>query len=626
MLTTIREKTQGIIATIIIAFIAIPFALWGINSYFDGGSRLDVASVNGEKISEAVYRGRLEELRRDPRLADSPAIKRQILDSIVDEMLIVRDAHNQGFRLGDERLARIIRENPQFQNAGRYEPELYENFVRRQGMTKAGFENQQRLFLVTSQLHQGLVNSSIVTDAELAGLLRLLKQQREIAYLTIGAERFLAGASVTPAAVEEYYHTHPELFRTEEQVRIEYVRLAAPDLLKDLRASEAELRKLYADDPSKSLRPESRRAAHILIALAPSASAGEETQALAKIEGIEKQLRAGADFAKLARAHSQDTDSAAQGGDLGELRPGVLPKSLQDAIFALKAGELSKPVRSEYGYHLTKLTAYQPAVQRPFEELRPQLEKQWRQQQGETRYFEASEKLRNLVFEQSDSLAPAADALGLKVATSEWFGRAGGSGVAAHPRVIEAAFGTEAIQQKRNSDAIELAGDTLAAIRVVDHRPAVPKPLNDVRAQIERKLRQEAAQRAARELGEKLVQELGGGQSLEATARKLGLAVQGPKLVARDATGVDRAVVDAAFRAARPAGGKPVSGGVDLGSKGFAVYVLSRVIDGDVAKADAATREKAKRMLATQRGAGIFLSYRDALKQKADIKIYPERL
>jgi len=629
MLTTIREKTQGIIATFIIALIAIPFALWGINSYFEGGSRLDVASIDGEKISEQAYRSTLESFRRklDPSIADSPDVKRLVIDGLVEQTLLLRDAEERGLRLSNERLARTIRELPYFQNAGRFDPTLYESLLRREGIGVHEFESRRRGEVVTAQIQSSFVESGIVTAAEIDQLVRLLQQQREVAYVTIGAERFQATTNVSAEEIQQYYNAHPELFRTQEQVRIEYVRLSAPELLSDYQPTDEELRRAYAEDPSKNQRPETRRAAHILITLAPGAAEDEVNQARAKIEAIEKEARAGADFAKLARTHSQDTDSAAKGGDLGALRSGVLPRALEQAVFALKPGELTAPVRSEYGYHLAKLTAYTPAVQRPFEEMKPRLAKQLRQRKGEERFYEASERFRNLVYEQADSLAPAAEALGLKVETSDWFGRSGGTGIAAQPRVLEAAFSPDVLEQKRNSDAIEVGGDTLVSVRIAAHRPAEAKPLSQVSAQIERTLRQEAGEKTARDLGEKLVQELNAGQSLAATASKHGLGVQGPKTVLRDQPqGFDRGVVEAVFRAPRPEEGRATFGGVDLGSRGYAVYALTRVTDADPGKVDAATRDKASKLLAAQRGNGYYTAYRASLRQKADIKVYQDRL
>jgi len=629
MLTTIREKTQGIIATFILALIGIPFALWGVNSYLDAGVRSDVASVNGEKISEAQYRTAFDGLRRqlDPRAADNPEMKKMVVEGLIERELLERDAHDQGYRFGNERLARMIRELPYFQTDGRFDSRLYENLLRRQGLTTRDFETMRRAEVLTMQIQAGLADSGIVTAGEVDNLVRLLKQEREVAYTTIGAERFQAGIKITPEQVQQYYDAHQDLFRTQEQARIEYVRLSAQDLAKDHKPSDAELRQLYVDDTSKTTRPASRRVSHILITLAPGASADEAKQAQAKIEDIEKQARAGTDFALLARTHSQDTSTAPKGGDVGEAQTGILPKTLDDAVSALKQGEITKPVRTEFGYHIAKLTAYKPAVVKSFEEMKPQLVKQAAQRYIEERFYEASEKLRNIVYDQPDSLAPAAETLGIRVETSDWFGRRGGVGVTGHPRVIEAAFSTEVLQQKRNSDAIELSGDTLIAIRAVDHRPAEPKPLAEVKAQIERTLRDEMAYKAAKELGENLTKDLAAGQSLQAAARKHGLPLQGPKTVTRDiAQGFDRGVVDAAFRSPRPEAGKSAFGGVELGTRGYAVYAVTQVRDGDPAKADATTKAKARSMLAAQRGNGYYADYRAGLKKKADIKIHQERL
>ncbi len=629
MLTTIREKTQGIIATFILALIGIPFALWGINSYFEGGSRAEIADVNGEQISEQAYRARLENLRRqlDQRMASTVDIKRVVIDSMVDENLLVRDAQEQGYRIDNDRLASTIRQLPYFQSGGQFDPKLYESLLRREGVGMREFENQRRAETVTTQVRYGYSASGIVTESEVAALLKLLLQEREIATAVVGVEKFQAAIPITAEAVAQYHSAHADLFRTQEQVRIEFLKLSAQDLIKDYQPSDAELRSAYADETSKRAAAESRRAAHILIPLPKDAVEADAKKALAKAQDIEKQARAGADFAKLARTYSDDKDSAAKGGDLGEIKSGTLPKPLEDAVFSLKPGQISQPVRTQYGYHLAKVTALKTSAQKPFQEMKPLLVKQLRQRKGEERFYEASEKFRNLIYEQSESLAPAAETLGLKIESTDWFGRAGGASMAAHPRVVEVAFSPEVLTQGRNSDAVEVSGDTLVAIRVAGHRPVTLKPVADVRPQIERALRQEGAEKAGRELGEKLVKELASGGSLEAAARKYGLMYQPPKKLLRDLPqGVDKRVVEAAFRSRRPDAGQPGYGGVELGSKGYAVYAVSRVVDGDPAKADAAIKDKAKRLLETRRGPDYYANYSARLKQKAEIKIFQDRL
>ncbi len=631
MLTTIREKTQGIIATFILALIGIPFALWGINSYFEGGTQSSIATVNGEKISQQDYRATLEGFQKQtrPGSQDRPEVKQAAIGMLVDQVLLVRDAQEQGYRVSSTRLAKRISELPEVQTNGRFDPARYQIFLLQRGMTAPEFESRVRADVITNQLGVGLAASGIVTESEITALLRLLNQEREIAHAVIGPDNVQSKIAIPAEEIEQYYKAHPELFSTQEQVRIEYVRLSAPDLNKGYQPTEEELRQAYAGEISKNVLSESRRAAHVFVPLPAGASDDDAKKALSRIREIETRARSGVNFNQLAPERAEDISAAVMGTDLGDIRRDDkrLPKSFVEAVFSLKLNGVSAPLRTDRGYHLIKLTAIKSPVQQSFAELKPQLVKQLHQRKGEERFYEATEKFRNLVYEQADSLAPVAEALGLKAESSDWFGRDGGQGVAGHPRVIEAAFSPEVLTQHRNSDAIELSGDTLVAIHVAGHRPVEPKPLADVRPQIERTLRQEAAQKAMRELGATLVAEIAAGQSLEVTARKYGLKYQSPKMISREQPkGLDRRLVDAAFRIARPVAGKAEYDGVELGAQGYAVYGVTRVQDGDPAIADVAARDKAKRMLETHRGVDYYTDYRIRLKQKADIKIAQDRL
>jgi peptidyl-prolyl cis-trans isomerase D len=629
MLTTIREKTQGIIATFILLLIVIPFALWGINSYFEGGSKVNVAKVDGVDISQQTYRNALDQFRGgvDPKLLENPDIKRLVVESLIDQTLLVRDAEAQGYRLSDARLNSLIRELPYFQRDGKFDPQLYEALLRREGLGMRDFEERGRAKGVTGQIQIGLSESVIVTEDDVAAVVRLLRQERDVAYTVVSAEKFLARAAVTPAAVEQYYTAHPEMFRHPEQVRVSYLRLSAEELTRGYTPSEEELRQAFDEEAGRLASREKRQASHILISLPPQATAEEARGALARIQGIERQARAGGDFAKLARKYSEDSATAAQGGGLGEIRRGLLPKELEQAVYALKPGAISQPIRTNYGYHLVKLTGVIGAARKPLSERRADLGKQIRQRKGEERFYELSEKFRSLVYEQPDSLEPAAQVLGLKVESSDWFTRSGGAGIAGHIKVVEAAFSPELLGQARNSDAIEVGAGILVAVRVIGHRPATPKPLAEVRSQIERLLRQESAQIEARRLGEDMLKELHAGRALEALARQHGVKYQPPKTVTRDqAQGFDRRIVSAALRAPRPPANAPVFGGVDLGSQGYAVYAVLRVREIDPAKADAALKEKARRLLAARRGADYYANYRAGLRKKSEIKIYTDKL
>ena len=628
MLSAIREKTQGIIAGFILVLVIVPFALWGVNSYFDTGGKINVVKVDGVDISQAEYRRTLDRLRArvEPQALNDPRFKQSVLDSLISQTLLARDADNQGYRISDAQLAQILRDQPGFQRDGQFDPALYEAMLRREGLSPREFETRVRENILVTQVQAGISESHIVTRAEVAALAHLLAQERELVHAMISAEALMAKAAVSGADIEQYYSAHPEMFQFPEQVRVEYLRLSAGDLYQGFQPTEEELKKAYDEEAARYVIPEKRRASHILISLPAQPGEDQSKQALAKIQDIAKQARAGTDFGGLAKKHSADSTTAAQGGDLGEVRRGVLPKELEDAVYALKSGEVSQPVRSTYGYHLVKLTAHTPEKRKSFAEVRKELVEVVRRRQGEERFFDVSEKFRNLVYEQPDSLAPAAKALGLEIRKSEWFSPAGGSGIAADPKVVQAAFEPDVLSQARNSDAIEVSADTLVAVRVAERRPAGRKPLAEVRPRIERILKQQRALEQARSLGEAALRELRAGASLEVLARKRGFKyVPAKTLTRRQTAGIDPRIVESAFRAPRPEGDKPVHELVDLGEQGYAVLAVQRVRDAS-GKADTATQQQIRALLGTRRGADYYANYRAGLRQKAEIKIYSDQL
>ncbi|MHB8741537.1 MAG: SurA N-terminal domain-containing protein [Sulfuricaulis sp.] len=628
MLSQIREKTQGIIATFILLLIVIPFALWGINSYFDNGSNINVAKVGDAYISQATYRNAMDRLRGrvDPTAFNTPQFKKLVLDNLIDQTLLAQDARKQGYRISDAWLAQAIRSMPYFQQNGHFDVAQYQAALQREGMSPHEYETQLRTVGLTSQIQTGLSESGFVTDADIEDVARLMAQQREIAYCVINSAALAAKTTVSEQQVEQYYSSHADMFQTPEQVRIQYLLLSADDLDKDYQPTDEDLKKAYSEESGRYVTPETRRASHILIALPAHATDVQVKDALTKIEGIAKLARAGADFAMLAKKYSADSATAAHGGDLGEIHHGELPKEVEAAVYALKPGEISKPVRSAYGYHLVKLTAYTPSKQKSFVQVRKDLVELLRRRKGEDNFTDLSEKFRDLVYEQPDSLAPAAKALGLEIQKSDWFTRDGGSGIAANPKVAQAAFEPDVLSEARNSDAIDINDDTLVSIRVTDRRPAGRKPLTEVHAQIEQILKQQQAQDQGHELGEKWLHELLAGASLESLAKQHGFKyLPAQEITRQQTTGVDPRITEAAFRSPRPQPNKPVYDLVDLGGQGYAVLALIRVQDPS-GKIDNDVMEKARTLLTTRRGPDYFADYRAGLRELAKIKIYSEQL
>jgi len=640
MLSTIREKTQGLFATIVIVIIGVPFALWGINSYFENNASNAVAEVNGVEIGDQRYREAFDQRARamqqmmggrvDARLFSDPGFKRQVLESLVDEVLVVQAAQDAGYRIGDSQLSAEIATIPQFQSEGRFDPARYQEALRNAGYTSARFEQGMRQDLLAQQFGAGFGETAAIGVEDVNALIRVEAQQREYRFVLFPAARYVANAQVPDSTVTEYFESHPDEFKTTERVKLQYVRLGIDQLKADANVSEDELRAAYEDEVGRFSTPEERRASHILIELPPNADAATQAAAQKRAEELYARARKGEDFAKLARAYSKDPGSATKGGDLGFSRRGAFVKEFEDALFAMQTGDISKPVKTQYGYHIIKLTAVKPGTRKPLAAVKGEIEQQVRQRKAEERFYELSERLNDLLYEQPDSLQPAAQALGLKVEQSDWLARGTNAGILADPRVAEAAFSPEVLQQKRNSDAIEAGPNAVIALRVAEHQPAVVRPLSEVREQIVAKLKREQARDQATKAGEAALAQLKDGGHLSAVAQGAGLQPSGlqtsTRQPAKTNAGTDPRLLAAVFAAPRPADNKASIGGVALGNDGYAVYEVVNVRDGDPAKAEAGVRQRAEQNLKRRFGAEFYRAYIADLRRAANVKTYPDRL
>jgi len=615
--------------------IGIPFMLWGTYSYFEGGGgNLVVARVAGVDISADRYRTVLDQQRRnaqqtlrgaDRRLFDSEEFKRGVLEGMIEDVLLIEAARDEGYRVSDLRLAQTIRAEPQFQNNGRFDPKLYELRLRQSGMDVRAFEARLRADLTTSQAGSGFAEGGIVSDQDLAGVLRLQEQRREAGYALLVPDRFLADVRIGPEEIEAYYKAHPEQFKAPERVRVDFLRLSAETIGGRIKIAEEEVRKAYDEQSDRFVTPAQRRASHLLIALPGRPGPEEEKKALARIEDLRRQAVSGGDFAALARKHSEDIGTSAGGGDLGIVERGAFPPEFERALEALKPGEVSKPVRTASGYHLIRLTSFKPEVKKPYAEARATLEKELRQRRVEEQFFDLAERFRTVVYEQPDTLQPAAQALGLKIEHSDWFTRKEGTGIAAEAKVREASFDPEVLNGGRNSPAIELGAGSLVAVKLAGHEPAALRPLAAVRAEIEGTLRQERARADTRKAGEALRARVEKAGTLAGLAAEYRAVYQAPRVIGRRDK-LDPALLKELFRAKRPEGGRTVYGGVELADGRYAVFALTRVEDGDPARADEAARQQAQRWLAERRGREFYTAYRNGLRRQADVKVFPGQL
>lgn len=635
MLANIRDKAKGWVAWLLVILISIPFALWGINSYFEAQARVPVAEVNGETISLDDFQQALEAQRRalrrslgkraTPGLLDSPRLKRQVLDAMIARQLLIEDAAARGFRISDAQLRELIRSDPAFQRGGRFDKRLYERALRNAGLDPVAFEESLRADNTIAQLRNGFVESAIVPMAELNRLLRIVDQVREFEYATLRPAMFMTAIRVSEEDVRAYYDSHRNDFQEPEKVRLQYLRLSVGDIARKIRVDEAALRQAYQEEANRYVVPEARRARHILVRVSEGADANAVAEARRKAESLRARLLDGADFAELARKESADRLTATKGGDLGFVSRGVMEPAFDKALFALRPGEISRPVRTRYGWHLIRLEAVRPEKRKPLAEVRAELEAQIRRKEASRRFLDLAETFRDLVYEQPDSLQPAADELDLKVETTDWVTRRGGKGIAGNPKVVAAAFSEEVLAGE-NSEVIELDPDTLVALRIAEHRPARQRPLTEVRDEVERRLRIEKARARAVEAGQKILARLRAGGDWKSLLGAAGVSARSSGVVKRDAAeGVPSAVLRQAFRLTKPREG-PTYGALDRGAEGYVLIRLTRVTDGDPAKVDDKLRKRARELLRRRNGEEFFAAYREGLRQAADIVIHEDNL
>jgi peptidyl-prolyl cis-trans isomerase D len=632
MLQTLHEKFSGLIAKIVLGIIVIVFGgFFGIQQYFTQRNETYVAKVDGHEISQQDFRERWDLYRQqaarspgfDAAAFDTPERKREVLDQLVNEQLI-RDANEKlGVVVPPAKVRDEISSYPAFQVDGKFSPEQYRLVLSSQRRTPSQIEELVRQDIAQREIAGQIATSSLVTDADVNAYLRLRDQTRDFRYIKL--DKPAASANVADADIEAYYQAHGNEFMTPEKVSLEYVELDAAKMAVDSKVDDATLKQQYEEQKSRFVTPEQRLASHILVKVDKNADAAAQKTALEKAQNIVSQAKSGKDFAALAKSESDDAGSKAQGGDLGWLEKGVTDPAFESALFALKKGEISDPVKSEEGYHVIQLRDLHAEKVRPFEEVKDELAKKYVETQREHAYSEVSGKLIDATLDAAD-LTSAAKDLHLDVQKTPLFTRAGGTGIAANPAVVKAAFSNDVLVDSRVSGAIELGPNHIVVVHLDQHEKPAPKPLDQVRDDIRKKLIAQDAAKAARERADTLYARLQKGETLDAVAADAKAKPVEEKGIGRSAANVDRQLVQAVFNLERPQSGKPVVGRVGLADDAYALVVLDAVTDGDPSKLDPKTKEAAANMLRQGVGLEATRGFVDSLKKAADIKIAEDRL
>ncbi len=521
MFDAVRNNQR--IVQIFLGLITLPFAFWGVDSYVrNSGAGNDVASIGDSRVTvqqfDQALRERQDQMRQamgasfKPEMINSPEARLSVLNSLIDQQLLMLESSKNRLVVTDGALRDVIGSIPSLQEDGKFSMEKYERALRAQGMSQPQFEAKLRQDLTLRQLMGTISDSAFVSQAQATTILNLQLEERQYSEFRIAPEQYADKVKVDADAVKKFYDQNQAQFEIPEQVKVEYVILSLDSMLSQISVSDAEIKARFEGHKDKDQKPEERRASHILIV---AKTEGEKAAAKAKAEEVLKEVRkTPAKFADLAKQYSQDPGSAKSGGDLGYFGRGMMVKAFEEAVFKQKEGEISDVLESEFGYHIIKLTGIKTAKVKSLDEVRADIVSELKREAATRKFAESAEAFNNTVYEQSDSLQPAAEKFKLKIQQSGWLKKnpdqreAAALGPLANEKILASLFSEDAVKNKRNIEAYEIAPNTLLSARVVEHVAASTRPLESVKNDIEKLLKAQEAATLAKNTGESRLEEL----------------------------------------------------------------------------------------------------------------------
>jgi peptidyl-prolyl cis-trans isomerase D len=615
------------IVQFVLALIALPFAFFGVDYYFRNSEAVgEVATFDGGTITQAEFAQSVREQHEmlvrtqrgvDPAILDNPEVRFNILQQLIRERLLEKKGSELHFGVSNTQVFEKITADPRFRDGDTFSLQRYKQLLAQAGIPEAGYEEGVRKQLLAEKLVDPIARGNIVAKASGESFVTLLEQQREVSIARIDAEASVKDVKIDDAAVKAFYEANQDAFRTPEEMKFEYLVLTPEALLSQASVTPEEVKAQYASNLKQYAQEEQRQAAHILISVKPEANDADKAAARKKADDLYTKAKANpAKFGELAKQHSDDPGSAGQGGDLGSNPRGTMVKAFDDVVFAMNPGEIAPPVQSEFGWHIVKLGGISAAKTRSFEESKAQIENDLLRQKVAQKFAAAADQFQNLVYEQADSLSGAAKALKLGVQTSGLVTRADAQKLAfGNAKFVQALFSPESISGKRNTEAIEVGPNTLMAGRIVEYKPAAPRPYDDVKDEVRRQLVRKSASEMAQKLGhEKLALLERGGSDKEA-----GVSFDKPVLVMRNQIQPGFSP-EALTRIFQVDGGKLpqfVAASNDRG--GFSIYKVANVITPSVA--DPAKLAAASVRVGEMQSREVFDAYVSTLKSRADVKV-----
>ena len=623
MLENIRESSQGLTAKIILGFIILTFAVAGIGSYSNSVDS-SVADVNGEKISQDEFnkayqaqRNRMaqqfgdmfETLSADPGYMSN--FRNGVVDSLINQKLVDQNSETLAIRVADQRIKSTIRNMPEFQVDGVFDNNRYLAMINQAGFYQSSdFRDYLRTEMTRRQITQALVTSEFSLPYQESIFTALQNQQRDIRFATINAEQFKATIELTDEEVNDYYLANQSRFENQEQVKVNYITLDVSDIAKTIVLTDADVEAYYQNNINQYREEEQRRVAHILIEIGD-----DEADAKARAEALLVKINAGEDFATLAKENSADTFSGENGGDLDWIDAGVMDAAFDEAAFALTdVGSVSDVVKTEFGFHIIKLTDYKTEKVQSLDEVREELVAKAKKEKAQDKFFELQQEVARLSFEFPDSLDDAANAIDATVKTSNWLTRGTNAAPFDVSNVVETAFSDIVVSEQLNSDIVVVSDNLAIVMRLNEYQEASVKALTEVTGQIKAILIAQKASEKAQAVADELLVAFKAGTDITAQLTKIGATMEVKSSVTRTGSGLDASLAREAFKLARPSEGVVSATTVNLSNGNLALLEVQTVKAGE-----AKTSPNLPEQLTQQLAQAAYLSYVESLKAGADI-------
>lgn len=617
-----RTLVRGWMGKVLMALLSLPFILFGVESYFSGGSNSEIAAtVDKKNISRRELDQKVDEQRKallpkvggDADLINTNVLHQQVLDNLIAQSVILNQANRLGLTMTDNQIVAMIHKEPSFQKDGKFSDELFQTYLKNSGQDRFTLFKMIREQTSLSLMAQGISATSVSGGAEIDRIMKLQTEKRDVQLATILASPYLAQVNVTDAQISSYYNANKAHLNSLEQVNLDYVTLDSSSFANQVKVTDQDLQTRYQAMVQAAAGNEQRHAQHILI----STDKIGDAAAKKKIESLAAQIKAGADFGALAKANSDDQGSAVNNGDLGFAGHGVYVPEFDKALYALQPNQVSEPVKTQFGYHLIKLLEVKKADVPSFDSVKAQLMVEANQAKLDTAYADAQSQI-NEQAAGSDSLVDLAKAHNLSISHSGLIGRSGVAGDFSNKDLLTTAFSDESTKDRKVSSGITISPTRTMWIQVTQYQPVKPLTLAEATPKIRATLQMQGAMALAKAKAQEVAASLNSGKTVEQTAAALGVTFQNMGEVTRD-KGLPSAVLsNTAFSITAPAAGHTNAKTVSVAS-GVVVLAVSKVTD-EATEITPEQRKQIQSSLSTLRGQQELEDYVEYLKSQAKIE------